>query len=233
MDTVRQLPLNIRLDTSANFANFFVGKNQLLLDYLQNFLDNNEDWFVYLWGAAASGRTHLLQASCHLAESLQWPTAYIPLAEHKNFSPAILDNLEKFSLVILDDVSSIISHHAWEEALFHLYNRIHIAQHKLIMSADQAPQSLAMCLADLQSRIAMATTFKLQALTDAEKLSVLQLRAMQYGLTLPLNVARFMLHHCPRDLTSLFTSFEKLEDASLAAKRKLTIPFIKQVLELE
>ena len=232
MDTVRQLPLKIQLDTSASFANFFAGENQLLLDYLQNFFDNSEDWFVYLWGVAASGRTHLLQASCHLAESLQQPTAYIPLAEHKNFSPAILDNLENFSLVILDDLSLIVGDRAWEEALFHLYNRVHTAQHKLIVSADQAPQSLAIRLADLQSRIAVATIFKLKSLTDAEKLSGLQLRAMQRGLTLPLDVARFMLHHCRRDLSSLFTSFEKLDQASLAAKRKLTIPFVKEVLKL-
>ncbi len=232
MCTVMQLPLNMQLDKSAKFANFFAGGNQLLVDYLQNFLDNTADWLVYLWGAAASGRTHLLQASCHLTESLQQSAVYIPLAEYESFSPAMLDNLEDFSLVLLDDLHMIVGNRDWEEALFHLYNRVHIAQHKLIISADQAPRSLAIRLADLRSRIALATTFRLKSLTDTEKLSLLPSRAMQRGLTLPLDVARFMLHRYSRDLPSLFILFEKLDYASLAEKRKLTIPFLKYVLEL-
>jgi len=232
MDSLAQLPLNIGLDSQATFTNFLVGDNRLLLDYLQRFSQNNIDWFTYLWGAPGSGRTHLLHATYYLAEQRQQHAAYIPLREIHQVSPKLLENLEDFALVILDDVQLIVGNRAWEEAVFHLYNRIQSAKHKLIMSADQPPQQLNIQLPDLQSRITAGVIFKLHALSEAQKVSALQLRATQLGLNLPIEVAQFMLHHCPRDLPSLFITLEKLDRASLAAKRKLTLPFLKQVLNL-
>ncbi len=232
MDAIAQLPLDIYLRPDANFNNFYSGGNQTVINYLQNFAHNSQDWFAYLWGTSGSGRTHLLQATYYLAEARQQRVVYLPLREVTQTSPELLENLENFSLVLLDDINSIKTNIRWQEAIFHLYNRIHTAGHHLLVSANCAPQNLNLCLNDLGSRLLAGTIFKLHNLSEEQKLAALQMQATQYGLTLPLEVAEYMLHHCQRDLPSLFIALEKLDHASLVAKRKLTIPFVKAILKV-
>ena len=232
MDSVTQLPLNIYLRPNANFNNFYAGDNQVTINYLQSFLHNSDDWFVYLWGAAGSGRTHVLQATYYLAEAQQQQAIYLPLREVRDTSPEVLENLENFSLVLLDDIDIIENNTVWQEAVFHLYNRIHAAKHRLLVSASCAPQNLNFSLHDLNSRLAAGAIFKLQDLSEQQKQTALQIQAEQYGLTLSEEVAEFMLHHWQRDLPSLFSALQQLDRASLAAKRKLTIPFVKSVLNI-
>lgn len=232
MDSVTQLPLNIYLRPDANFNNFYDGNNRVIINYLKNFLHNSQDWFVYLWGNSGSGRTHLLQAIYYLAEACGHQVVYLPLREVIQTSPDLLENLENFSLVLLDDIDIIKTNALWQEAIFHLYNRIHAAKHHLLVSASCAPQNLNFTLSDLSSRLIAGTVFRLKDLSEEQKLAALQIRAKQYGLTLSLEVAEFMLHHWQRDLPSLLEALEKLDHASLVAKRKLTIPFVKSVLNI-
>ena len=75
-------------------------------------------------------------------------------------------------------------------------------------------------------------SFQLQLLSDEEKQAALQLAANQRGFELPNSVAQFILTHCARQQGELFQLLIKLDEASLVAKRKLTIPFVKQILSL-
>jgi DnaA family protein len=69
-----------------------------------------------------------------------------------------------------------------------------------------------------------------QPLSDPEKSLALQLRAKQRGLSLSQDVANYLLTHAPRDMGQLFMLLERLDLASLQRQRKITIPFVKEVL---
>src|SRR4029078_5447301 len=86
-------------------------------------------------------------------------------------------------------------------------------------------------LPDLLSRLSWGMVFKLSPLADDEKLTVLTRRANGRGIGLPEEVAKYLLTHCPRHMATLFAALDALDKASLAAKRRLTIPFVKEVLE--
>lgn len=232
MASLAQLPLNIALLQETTFNNFVVGKNQLLVNALQE-AASDQQWCNFLWGKTGSGKTHLLQASCHEWQEKNATMMYIPLNEVKHYSVSILENLENFSLVALDDIDAVITDPVWAEALFHLYNRIHACGNKLIISAPAAPMQLSCPLADLQSRLSAATIFQLQLLNDAEKKMALCQQAKQLGLVLSDEVGEFLLRRSSRDLNDLFESLMTLDKASLIFKRKLTIPFIKEVLQLD
>jgi DnaA family protein len=120
----------------------------------------------------------------------------------------------------------------WEEAFFYLYNRLHDAGKRLIVTANVLPKSLGLVLPDLVSRLSWGVVFQIQGLTDTEKLQVLTLRAQRRGMTLSEDVGKFILNHCPRHMATLSSAFEALDKASLAAQRKLTIPFVKTVLQV-
>ncbi|MFQ5487069.1 MAG: DnaA regulatory inactivator Hda [Gammaproteobacteria bacterium] len=226
-----QLPLGIRLKDSNTFANFVSGPNGEVLAYLQSQLRGGAA--VYLWGAGGTGKTHLLQAACHEAGKAGLRTAYVPLTCWRELSVELLEGLEAVDLVCLDDVAAVAGQPAWEVALFHLYNRLRDAGGNLLASGPLPPASLPLALPDLRSRLAWGMVFQLQPLGDEEKLVGLCRRARDRGLELPEKVGRYLLQRCPRDMSTLFCLLDSLDRASLAAQRRLTIPFVKEVMDAQ
>ena len=101
-----------------------------------------------------------------------------------------------------------------------------------MISADQSPTNLSVHLADLASRLTWGEVYQLVPLNDQQKIAVLQLAAHQRGIELPDETANFLFKRLERDMKTLFNALEKLDQASLQAQRKLTIPFVKEILSL-
>ncbi|MVW75300.1 DnaA regulatory inactivator Hda [Pseudomonas xionganensis] len=228
-----QLPLGVRLRDDATFANYYPGANAAALGYVERLCEADAGWtesLIYLWGGAGVGRSHLLQAACLRFEQRGEQAVYLPLAELADYGPELLDNLEQCELVCLDDLQAVAGRADWEEALFHLFNRLRDAGRRLLLAADTAPRELPIQLADLQSRLTLALVFQLLSLSDEDKLRALQLRASRRGLQLSDEVGRFILTRGERSMSALFELLERLDQASLQAQRKLTIPFLKETL---
>jgi DnaA family protein len=225
MDIGKQLPLGLSLKDNATFANFYPGDNVVLLEALAG-----RESPVFVWGSAGSGKSHLLQAVCHAAAGQGLPPAYLPLAQHARLAPAMLEGLEQQAVVTVDDVHCIVGQADWEEALFHLFNRLREAGNRLVVSARCAPAALNLGLPDLVSRLGWGPVFQLQPLDDEGKRAALQLRARQRGMELPDEVAVYLLRRSPRDMDSLFELLQRLDVASLAAQRRLTIPFVRALI---
>lgn len=228
-----QLPLGVRLRDDATFANYYPGANAAALGYVERLCEADAGWtesLIYLWGSEGVGRSHLLQAACLRFEQRGEAVVYLPLAEVADYGPELLDNLEQCELVCLDELEAVAGRPEWEEALFHLFNRLRDSGRRLLIAAAAAPRELPIGLADLQSRLTLALVFQLHALSDEDKLRALQLRASRRGLHLTDEVGRFILNRGERSMSALFELLERLDQASLQAQRKLTIPFLKEVL---
>lgn len=221
-----QLPLGVGLKDDATFANFLAGPNSEAVAVLQA----EAERALYLWGGWGSGRTHLLQAACHACAAAGGAPAYLPLSEFKSLDPAVLEGLEAAPLVTLDDVQAVAGRGDWEAALFDLYNRVREAGGRLVAVADAPPAGLGLALPDLASRLGWGPVYHLQPLDDDQKMAALRARAGRRGLELGEEVVRYLLRRCPRDLHSLFALLERLDHASLAAQRRLTIPFVRDFL---
>lgn len=228
----RQLALGLQLRTSARFENFVAGSNAELVDQLRRCAEGRGEAFFACWGAPGSGKTHLLQASCHHAASDGRSATYVSLREHAALQPVLFEGWEAFDLVCIDDIEAVAGDARWENALFHLYNRVRERGGCLVISALGAPARLNIHLPDLRSRLAWGVGYQLKPLTDAQLLQALQLRARQRGCEIPDDTAGYLLKRLPRDTASLFDMLERLDEASLEAQRKLTVPFVKSVLSL-
>ena len=226
----QQLPLGFRLRDDATFDNYLSEGNVQSLHAILNIVRGQGDNFLYLWGTPGCGRSHLLQASCHAAPEYAQTAVYLPLEELTALSPDIFLGLENIALVCIDDIDKISGHADWEEQLFHLFNRIRANGNRLIISANVPPSQLKIKLPDLKSRLSWGIVYQLNALNDEQKLAALKLRAQGRGLDLDLPVGKFLLRRCPRNMSQLFETLEQLDQASLAKQRRLTIPFIKEVL---
>jgi len=227
----KQLPLNLHLRDDAIFDNFYVGQNQSLLYQLQRFVsDECSESFIYCYGDSGVGRSHLLQACCHALNRKGQHTFYLPLCYHANLSPDIVTGLENFSLICIDDIDAVMGQRDWEEALFHFYNRALDAKTRLLISSVCPAKQLNSVLPDLQTRLSSGLMLAVQGLSDQDKIKALQMRAINRGITLSDEVAQYLMRHYSRNMRDLFAALERLDHASLAAKRRLTIPFVKTVL---
>ncbi|WP_028238501.1 DnaA regulatory inactivator Hda [Stutzerimonas azotifigens] len=229
-----QLPLGVRLRDDATFANFYPGANAAALGYVERLCSPEAGWsdeLIFLWGKVGAGRSHLLQAACLRIEERGQQAIYLPLAEVAGYGPELFDNLEQCDLVCLDDLDAIVGDSAWEEGLFHLFNRLRDSGRRLLLAASEPPRELPVALPDLQSRLTLALVFQLKELSDEDKLRALQLRASRRGLNLPDDVGRFILTRGSRSMSALFELLDRLDHASLQAQRKLTIPFLKETLD--
>lgn len=232
MNTHNQLTLGVGLKDEATFSNFFLGKNAQLVTALKNTVHGEGERVIYFCGTGGQGCTHLLQACCHAAHQAKQSAVYVPLRHHTEFTPEIFEGLESLNLVCIDDVHLIAGKPAWEEALLHLYNRIHEAGGRLIITANVVPKALGIALPDMMSRLTWAVVFQVQPLSDDEKLEAFIMRAERRGMTLNEDVGKFILTHCPRHMSTLFAALDVLDKMSLAAQRKLTIPFVKEILQI-
>lgn len=228
---VTQLALSgIQLKDFATFDNFYCAEDQQLVGLLQQFSRGHGEPFFYLWGNTGAGRSHLLQACCHYANENGMQTMYLPLTLLAQAGVDILDNIESLSMICIDDIDEIAGNCQWEEALFHVYNRVKAADKRLLISAACAPRELALQLADLRSRLSWGMVFQVQGLSDHDKIAALKLRGKARGMLISDEIGQFLLRRCPRNMIDLFAILEKLDHASIAAKRRLTIPFVKSVL---
>lgn len=230
MQAHRQLALNISLRDSMTFESYFAETGSKVLNLLKELLQAQNWQFAYLWGGHDVGKTHLLMACCNYCAEQKFASLYLPLAEHKNLQPEILDDIEHLELICIDDLQAIIGLPAWEEAIFHCFNKMHDSAKHLIIAANAAPQGLQFGLLDLQSRMSSNMILHLQPLSDEQKINALIWRAKLRGLDLPVTVAKFLLHRYARDMQSLLATLDVLDKASLQEKRRLTLPFVKQIL---
>lgn len=228
-----QLPLGIKLNDEATFTNFYAGPNAAVVAAVEALSGSQPvlpDTCLYLWGSAQSGRSHLLQAACHRMAESGGLAMYLPLAEVQDLGPDVLEGMEHFDLLCLDQLDALVGDAAWEEALFHLYNRLREQGSRLLMAASAAPRVMGFSLPDLASRLSWGLVFQLQPLSDVDKQHMLILRAELRGLQLSEDVARYLLSRGARGMGELFQVLEQLDQASLQAQHRLTIPFVKRVM---
>ena len=221
---MKQLALGVRLRTGAVFDSFWPGPNAEIIASLRS--SNSAP--LWLWGARGSGKTHLLQAVCAAAGEA---AAYFPLTRSLALPPEALAGFERTQVLCVDDADAVAGDLAWERALFRLFNAAAEVRTRLVFAAAAPPRQADWSLEDWRSRAAACVVYQLRELDDEGRSEALRLRAAQRGLQLPYETSEYLLKRMPRDMHSLFEILDTLDEASLVAQRRLTIPFIRDALE--
>ncbi|HEX9707094.1 MAG TPA: DnaA regulatory inactivator Hda [Steroidobacteraceae bacterium] len=227
---MRQLPLGVQLGVALRFETFHAGANAEAVAALQRLAAGATRAPVWLFGPPGTGKSHLLQAACALAGTAGRTSAYLPLAALRTEGPALLDGLEQLELVALDDLDAVPGDPGWERALFTLYNGLAEHRGRLALAATAAPAALGFRLPDLASRLAASEVHRLRPLSEAEQAEALRRRAAHRGLELPEETLGFLTRRAPRDFATLCRMLDELDTEALAAKRRLTVPFVRDWL---
>ncbi len=225
---MQQLPLGVRLRERATFETFQPGSNLEPLRHLEALADGRGG-IAWIWGPHASGRTHLLQAVCARAAG-SMRSACLSMPELRSAGAAALLGWAGFGALCLDDLDAVVGDAAFDRALFSLFLDAQERAAVLVVSAAAAPAALHWSLADLGSRFGGSAVFQLRPLDDEDQVAALRARAGARGLELPEDAARYLQRRVPRDMASLCAVLDALDTASLAAQRRITVPFIREVL---
>lgn len=223
---MQQLPLGVRLAETARFDSFVAGPNRETLELLSG---GTPPRLLWLWGRAGTGKSHLLQAACASAGAAGGAAAYLDL--HTPVVPDLLEGFEALDLVCLDALDRVSDDAAWNAAIFRLHTLMQDGSGRLYVASTAPPATLQFRLPDLRSRLLAAPVHQLHELAEEERMAALEQRAARLGLVLPRESAAYLVHRLPRDMHSLCAVLDRLDEAALAAQRRLTVPFLRQVLE--
>jgi DnaA-homolog protein len=222
-----QLALPLTLRDHGVFESFWAANNEALVSHLRNLTDTRSGAGCWIWGGEATGKTHLLQAVC---DRFGDESVYLPLDLFIATGPAILDDIASRRCVCLDNINALAADESWETALFGLLNEIADRDALLVVAARAAPRESGFVLPDLQSRLTRLPVFHIEPLDEPDRIRALQLRASHRGLELPGDTAGFLLSRSRRDMASLYGLLDRLDAEALKAQRRLTIPFVRNVL---
>ncbi|NII11535.1 DnaA regulatory inactivator Hda [Oleiagrimonas sp. C23AA] len=227
----QQLPLALRWPRRQRFEHFHAGSNAGAVDAMQCAATDEGAPWVVLTGPRGSGKTHLLLAACQAAADAGRWVQYLPLgALLGTVADTVRRSSEGAQLLALDDVHVVAGDAAVEHALFDVYNRCKAEGVNVVFATDTAPSQLALKLPDLRSRLGACQLQALKPLDEAERRDILRTHAAARGIELDDAVMSWLFGHYERDLGALQDLLERLDRASLAAKRRITVPFLRDFL---
>lgn len=231
----QQLLPGFSFANDAGFDSFYAPASMRLIKAtLRRAVDELSPDCIYISGSDGCGKSHLLQAVCNAATEQGKTALYLPLAELHDYKPQdVLENMASLDMLCLDDVDAIAGSPDWQEAVFHLYNQRFSAQKPLFFAARQPARSLALTLPDLQSRLASCLAFQIPELNDEEKTGLLVHLAALRGMAMNDACARYIIQRLDRSIPELMQMLEKLDQASLVAGRRITVPFIRETLHVD
>ena len=232
MQPTPQIPLHVSFRDDTVFEDYLPGNNAVAIGTLRQALARLDDHLIYIWGAEGVGVSHILQASIHDLQLQGLSTLYLSIADCLEFGPEALDGLDAIDAVAFDNIELINGNADWQEALFHFYNRVRDTGKLILIGSSTSPLHLNLELADLKSRFSSGLTLQLTSLDDEQRIDWVIWKARRRGLVVEREVAEFLILRHNQNMKELVSTFDKLDTESLAAKRRLTIPFLKQVLAL-
>ena len=224
-----QLPLALRYPPDQRLDGF-IGASAGVLAQVESLADGRGHDWLYLAGASASGKTHLALAACAAAAAVGRRGAYLPLQAAAGRMREALEALQDNDVIALDGLDAIAGRRDDEVALFSFHNRARDAGTAVLYAARMTPDALPLALPDLRSRLSQCTRIMLAPLGDDGRREVLRLRARRRGLSIDEAAIDWLLRRVDRDLSSLAALLDRLDRASLAAQRRVTVPFLREVL---
>ena len=231
LSPAHQLLLELQWSDEPTLDNFEPGANAMALQALRALLagDGAAGRALYLWGGAASGKTHLLRAACAAMQAQGQPAWLLGPHSPPSHWPALeqIGRAGAHALLAVDDVQDC---NDWQQDwLFGLYNAARQVGCGFLGAADRAPAELAL-REDLRTRMAWGLGLRLQPLDDAAKQRVLARIAAAHGLQLREELSRYILDHHARDMASLVELLRRLDAFALRHGRAASIPLLKAML---
>lgn len=227
---IRQIPLDLRWPPHQRLDAFWPGANDAAWRQVSALAQHAAHAWLFVHGASGAGKTHLLIGACRAVVEAGHAARYLSLASVPAPRAEAIAGTEADGFLAIDDVQEIAGDRDAERALFDLYNRARAGNARMLFAASASPAELGIALPDLVSRLAACTQGALHPLDDADRRAMLRSLAARMGLRLDDDVLDWWFARQPRDPASLVALLQRIDRAALAAQRRVTIPFLRELL---
>ncbi len=220
-----QIPINFSFCNKKTLENYIAGSNQQLIDVLKIFAENNTGQLIYLYGKKSTGKSHLCKAVC---ERIIDNKIYIDQSNFKLLSDIDIHNTK---YLIIDDFEEILKMGNTEDLLFYYINEFILLKKSILISTVKSTEEIDFTKNDLKSRLKSNLIFSINEISDDQKIEVVKKITKEIGWTIDENVCQYIMNHYPRDLFFLCNVLKSLDENSLALKKKVTVPFVKSIIQ--
>ena len=220
-----QIPINFSFISNKSFDNYIAEKDNFTIETLMKLSVDLPASIVFLRGKKSSGKSHLCSAVS------AFPNKSISLLNDHNIKDIDFDKISTNDLLIIDNIDKIVSKYDLEEKLFTVINDFILSKKGILATSTEPLDKIKFKLLDLSSRLKWDQVLTIPELTDNGKIKVLQKNAKERGWEIPENVCDYIMNHYKRDLYFLCNCIKFIDKASLSLKKKITIPFIKRIIE--
>jgi len=227
---IKQIALPLSLDRQFSFDNFVADRAELILSNLQSLILDKGEIQLGLWGGAATGKTHLLNASADFARK---NGVLLQIYDGAQLCHCDADEFEGFShcdVLAIDNLDAIAGSAAWEACFYQVINRCREGEFRLLFSLTDKPTALTTKLDDFRSRLQWGLLLELPQVGDSEIRQILRRRAQLLGINLSDEVISYLMNHHARDLGEQIGILRRVDEISLSQQRRVTIPLVKQAL---
>jgi len=223
----QQIPLDLGHVCAMGREDYFVSQsNQEVVAWL----DKWPDWpspALIVHGPKASGKTHLFKAW----EAQHRVLTISDMPVDINEISVLYRSANHFAI---DDIDlNIFEDNQKEQALFHLYNLLKNEGGTMLLMAQQRPADWNIGLPDLASRLKSCLSVEIKQPDDALLAAVLVKLFSDRQVRISHEVVMYLLHRIGRSMEAVYQLVDQIDHEALAQKRKISIPFIKSILEGE
>lgn len=214
---MQQLFLQFPLSSDYLSEDFFVSEaNDKALAYINqwpNWASGIYAKTLLIYGEKGCGKTHL----AHIWQRLAQAKFLMRIDyEELNHNTLILEDIENFD----------------QESLLHLINFANENQIYLLLTSSTSPAKLKFPLADLNSRILAVPSVAIQS-PDQELLKAVLFKSLaERQLKIHPATIDYIITRIDRSFSNLFIFIEKLDAMCKTHKRPITIPLVKQLLDI-
>ncbi|SDI09413.1 DnaA regulatory inactivator Hda [Nitrosomonas sp. Nm132] len=225
---MKQLLLDIAPPRPPTLENFIPGRNLELLQTLRKAVTNtnqNPERFIYVWGSAGCGKSHLLQAVAETFVQQQLTAIYVSCEINSEFA----FDADSIDCVTIDNVERLGS--VAQVRLFNFYNQVREEGNALFLVSGEVPPAQLTLRQDLVTRLGWGLAYQIHELSDEEKREAMRSHAISCGFELSHEICDYLLRHEQRDLPTLIRVVDALDRYSLAKQRQITLPLLRELLQ--
>jgi DnaA family protein len=227
---IKQIALPLSLDRQFSFDNFVSDQAELIVASLKALVLGEGEAQIGLWGSAASGKSHLLNASADFARRKGVVLQIYDAVQLQHCAASEFEGYGDCDVLAIDNLDAIAGNPEWEAFFYQVINRCRDGDYRFLFALTDKPDDLRTRLDDFRSRLQWGLMLQLPSGGDAEIREILRRRAGLLGIELPVEVISYLMTHYPRDLSAQMAILRRLDETSLSHQRKVTIPLVKTAL---
>ena len=241
-DTATTGTENARFNIKYTFDSFIVGGcNRLAyaaaLGAAQNPGQSYNPLFIY--GGAGLGKTHLLQAIGHMAQSSNAQVLYVSGEQFTNdFINAIREQktdefrnkYRSVDMLMIDDIQFIGGKEQTEESFFHTFNELHNSNRQIVITSDRPPKSMPLLEDRLRSRFEWGLIVDIQPPELETRLAILKAKAEKAGAEIPPDVLEFIAQQIKKNIRELEGGLNRVIAYAQLLRTEVTAELVAKAL---